>query len=113
MDNCLFCKILKEKIPAAKVFENERVLAFKDIHPQAKIHYLFIHKKHSKDILEMSQDSKQLEEVFEAIHHVAKKERLDSAGFRLVNNCGALAGQTVFHTHFHLLSGEPLGSFGV
>ena len=108
----IFSKIVAGEIPADIVYQDERVTAFKDIHPQAKIHYLFIHKKHSKDILELSLEGAQLEEIFKAIYEVAKLEKLDSTGFRLVNNCGALAGQTVFHTHFHLLSGEPLSTFG-
>ena len=113
MENCLFCKIIEGKIPATKVFDNGSVIAFKDITPQAKIHYLFIHKDHTKDINEISETaSHQFAEVYKAIAEVSKNEKLDNSGFRVVTNLGAHAGQTVFHTHFHLLGGEPLGGFG-
>lgn len=112
MENCLFCKIIDNQLPSQKVLENKNVLVFKDIYPQAKIHYIFVHKKHSKDIVDMSREPNQLLELFNAINEVASKENLEKIGFRLVNNCGAAAGQTVFHTHFHLLSGEPLKGFG-
>ena len=112
-DSCLFCKIIKKEIPAQIVFENDEVLAFKDIHPLAKVHYLFISKNHSEDVMSMmKEDSKNIEKIYQAIYDVAKKDQLDQQGFRVVCNTGAHGGQTVFHTHFHLLGGEPLGSFG-
>lgn len=111
-DNCLFCKIVKGEIPCEKVFETESVFAFKDIAPQAPTHILFIHKEHTQNLLEMAGDPNKVASVMAAI-----KEYVDSVGpqlseFRVVTNCGASAGQTVFHTHFHLLSGQSLGSFG-
>lgn len=113
MDNCLFCKILEGKIPSTKVFENDKVLGFKDIQPLAKTHYLFVHKDHTKNINEISDEaSSQYAEIFSAIAEISRKEGLDQSGFRVVSNVGAHAGQTVFHTHFHLLGGEPLGGFG-
>ena len=87
------------------------VLGFKDIYPQAKIHLLFIPKKHTCDIAEMD-DYESLSEVFKAITSYAKKEGLDQNGYRIVNNKGVNGGQSVFHTHFHLLAGEPLRGFG-
>lgn len=112
MDNCLFCKIIKGEIPSKKVFENDNVFAFEDIHPQAKIHLLFLHKGHTTNINEMSKDSSAIAEVFSAIADFTQDKELSHEGFRVVTNLGKHAGQTVFHTHFHLLGGEPLGHFG-
>jgi histidine triad (HIT) family protein len=111
--SCIFCKIVEGKIPSTKIFESESVLGFKDLQPLAKIHYLFIHKRHSRDMNHMmSMDPTQVSEVYAAIKEVTEKEGLAQQGFRVVNNVGAHGGQTVFHTHFHLLGGEPLGRFG-
>lgn len=109
MENCLFCKIIKGEIPAEKVFENEKVLAFKDISPAAKIHILFIHKVHSENIVDLfEQDSGQVMDIFQAITTWTKEQGLDQSGFRIINNCGKDGGQTVFHTHFHVLGGQSL-----
>ena len=110
--DCLFCKIIDGKIPATKIFENENIIGFVDIQPQAKTHLLFIHKSHTKDINEMSQEPMNIGHVFQAITEYTKEHDLDQKGFRVVTNLGKLAGQTVFHTHFHVLSGEQLGRFG-
>ncbi|MEA9356942.1 histidine triad nucleotide-binding protein [Bacteriovorax sp. PP10] len=110
--DCLFCKIVEGKIPASKTFENDNVIGFVDIHPQAKIHLLFVHKTHTADINELSGDPKSLGEIFQAITEYTKAQGLDKNGFRVVTNLGKHAGQTVFHTHFHVLSGEHLGRFG-
>jgi len=112
MDNCIFCKIAKGEIPSKKVFENENVYAFQDLYPQAKIHLLFIHKKHTSHINQMSDDSSTIGDVFKAISSYTQQEGLDRDGFRVVTNLGPNAGQTVFHTHFHVLAGEKLGHFG-
>lgn len=110
--DCLFCKIIKGEIPSTKVFENESVFGFVDIFPQAKIHLLFIHKNHSKNINELAKSPSDLGQVFQAIAQYTKERGLDKTGFRVVTNTGKEAGQTVFHTHFHLLGGEALGRFG-
>ncbi|PJB52208.1 MAG: histidine triad nucleotide-binding protein [Bdellovibrio sp. CG_4_9_14_3_um_filter_39_7] len=113
MNDCLFCKIIKGEIPSSEVFSNENVYAFKDLHPMAKIHNLFIHREHSHDINAMSKTSpEQVVDVYKAILKWTQDEKLDSSGFRVVTNCGPDAGQTVFHTHFHVLAGEKLGLFG-
>lgn len=112
MSDCLFCKIIKGDIPATKVFENENVLGFVDIFPQAKTHLLFIHKTHTKDINEMSESPVAIGQVYQAIAEYTKKEGMDQLGFRVVTNLGKHAGQTVFHTHFHVVGGESLGRFG-
>lgn len=112
MQGCLFCKILKGEIPSEKVYEDQNVYAFKDIHPLAKEHYLFIHRDHSENVNEMSdKNPDQLKDIFCAISKFTSNN-LSQNGFRVVTNLGAFAGQTVFHTHFHVLGGEILGGFG-
>lgn len=110
--DCLFCKIIAGAIPSKKVFENEHVYAFEDIHPQAKVHLLFLHKNHSANINEMSQSAQDISEVFKSIAEYTSSSSLSKNGFRVVTNLGPDAGQTVFHTHFHVVGGEPLGHFG-
>ena len=109
MDDCLFCKMVRGEIPCEKVFENDSVLGFKDIYPQAPTHLLFIHKDHTENVNAMS--GEQIAEVFSGIKEYSQKE-LASGGFRVVTNHGKDAGQTVFHTHFHIVGGGKLGSFG-
>lgn len=111
-DNCIFCKIVSGQIPSTKIHESEHVIGFVDLHPQAKKHYLFVHKNHTANVSEMSLDGSTIVDVYKAIAEFAKKEQLDQTGFRVVTNQGKYAGQTVFHTHFHVLGGEPLGRFG-
>lgn len=111
--DCIFCKIVDGKIPSTKIYENEKVLAFKDLQPSASIHYLVIHKDHSNDINDLvATDASQLADIFSAVKEITQKEKLDQKGFRVLTNQGPHAGQTVFHTHFHLLGGEPLRGFG-
>lgn len=113
MDDCLFCKIIKGEIPSEKIFENEEVLGFKDLYPQAKEHYLFIHKVHSMNVNDLTKNNpEQLEDLFKSIRKFTSSCDLNQNGFRIVTNQGKHGGQTVFHTHFHVLGGEPLGSFG-
>ncbi len=99
---CLFCKILTGELPSQKVFENEEVYAFKDTMPQAPVHLLFIHKNHTENINKMS--SKDITSIYEAIKQYTQKEEIDKKGFRIIINSGEKAGQSVFHTHFHILS---------
>jgi histidine triad (HIT) family protein len=113
MTDCIFCKIVEGKIPSSKVFENEFVIGFVDLAPHAKLHYLFIHRQHTKDINEVADsDPGQLKDIFKAISSYTKESGMDKTGFRVVTNQGPHAGQTVFHTHFHVIGGEPLGRFG-
>jgi histidine triad (HIT) family protein len=113
MSNCIFCKIADGSIPSTKVYEDEKVIGFKDLRPQAAIHQLFIHKKHTKDINDLAQnDASQLADLFHGIRLYTEEEGLTKEGFRVVTNLGSHAGQTVFHTHLHVLGGEPLGHFG-
>jgi histidine triad (HIT) family protein len=113
MDDCIFCKIIAGSIPSNKVFEDDKVLGFKDLGPQAQVHYLFIHKNHTQDVNELvDNEPEQLIDIFRAIRKVSRAEGLADEGFRVVTNLGPYAGQTVFHTHFHLVGGQPLGRFG-
>lgn len=107
--DCLFCKIIAGEIPSTKVYEDENVLAFKDIDPQAPFHVIVIPKQHitGADMID-SENSALIAKVFEAIAKIAKENNLEG-GFRVVNNCGKDAGQTVNHIHFHLLARRDLG----
>lgn len=112
-EETIFSKIINGTIPCDKVFENENVLAFRDIAPQAPIHLLFIHKSPSKNINDMVEtDPQQIIDLMQAIKTYTRAEGLEAPGFRLVTNVNRDGGQTVFHTHFHLLAGTPLSGFG-
>lgn len=112
-NNCIFCKIYNNELPNKRVYEDERVVGFVDISPQAKTHLVFIHKNHTSNINEISDnDPSQLVDIFTAISKYTKESGLADYGFRTVMNSGSKAGQTVFHTHVHVLSGEQLGKFG-
>ena len=108
MADCLFCKIIAGEIPSTKVYEDELVYAFRDIAPQAKTHILVIPKEHISGVSEINEkNSAVISHIFEVVSKIAREEGLDS-GYRVVSNCGADAGQTVFHLHFHILGGEKL-----
>lgn len=113
MSDCLFCKIIAGDIPAEKIVETENVLAFRDIYPMAREHYLFIHKQHTQNINEMTlKHPEQLSEIFLEIQKFTSSNKLENDGFRIVSNINENGGQSVFHTHFHLLGGEKLANFG-
>ena len=105
----IFSKIIRKEIPAKIVFENERVLAFRDINPQAPTHILIIPKKVIRDVgVATSEDQALLGELMLVGAEIAKQEKLEN-GYRLVVNTGVDGGQTVFHLHVHLLGGRSLG----
>ncbi len=108
--DCIFCKIMMGQIPCKKAFENDDVLAFHDLHPLARHHVLFIHKKHTANVNGMSTVA--VGQVFTAIKAYTAGTELEKGGFRVVTNLGPDAGQTVHHTHFHVLGGEKLKGFG-
>ncbi len=113
MSDCLFCKILAGEIPSEKIFENEKVYAFRDISPMAKEHYLFINKVHTANANDMvTNHPEQFVEIYQAIQEFTQNNQLEQNGFRVVTNVGKDSGQTVFHTHFHVLGGERLRGFG-
>ena len=106
MEDCLFCKIIAGEIPSAKVYEDDKVFAFRDIAPQAPVHVLIIPKEHIKSAAQIDEtNSGVVAHIFEVAAKIAKDEGLED-GFRIVNNCGDSAGQTVKHLHFHLMGGR-------
>ncbi len=107
--DCLFCKIIRGEIPSAKVYEDEKMLVFKDIEPKAKVHLLAIPKNHFKLLAEMDEErAEDLKYILKKIPQIAKENGLEN-GYRLIINQGDDAGQTVFHLHIHILGGETLG----
>lgn len=106
MNDCLFCKMVSGEIPTNKVYEDDTVLAFRDIDPQAPTHVLVIPKQHIKSADDVTaENSAVISHIFEVIAIIAKQEGLTN-GYRVVNNCGDSAGQTVKHLHFHLMGGR-------
>jgi histidine triad (HIT) family protein len=110
MENCLFCKIAKGDIPSTKVYEDELVLAFRDIAPMAPTHILVIPKAHIGSVAEVNQENAAVvAHIFTVIPQIAAGEGLEN-GYRVVSNCGPDAGQTVHHLHFHILGGKKLNT---
>ena len=110
MSNCLFCKIVAGEIPSNKVFEDETVLAFRDIAPQAPTHILVIPKAHISSVAEISaENSGVVAHIFAVIPEIAKAEGLEK-GYRVVTNCGPDGCQSVQHLHFHILGGKQLSA---
>ncbi len=108
MSDCLFCKIVKGDIPSTKVYEDDRILAFRDIAPPAPTPILLIPKAPIGSVAEINKDnSNVVAHIFTVIPQIAEKEGL-TGGYRVVSNCGADAGQTVHHLHFHILGGKTL-----
>ena len=109
MDNCLFCKIGRGEIPSEMVFENDHLFGIKDIHPQAPTHILLIPRKHIATLMDLeASDAGLIGEIHLAAQKLARDLDLAGSGFRMVQNCGSGAGQSVFHIHFHMLSGRVL-----
>lgn len=105
--DCIFCKIAKHEIPANTVYEDEDVIAFKDINPQAPIHLLIVPKEHVASIMEITEDNKEIvNKIIKVAQNLAQQNNIDNKGFRLVVNTGDDGGQTVKHLHFHLLGGR-------
>lgn len=107
MSDCLFCKILAGDIPADIVYEDDHVLAFRDINPQAPTHVLVIPRQHIATLNDIQPGHAELVgRMYLAAKHIAKQEGIDGPGYRTAMNCNAQAGQTVFHIHLHLLGGR-------
>ena len=110
MSACLFCKIIAGEIPSTKVYEDETVLAFRDIAPQAPTHILVIPKAHIPSVDGITaENAGVVAHIFTVIPAIARAEGLEG-GYRVVSNCGADAGQTVHHLHFHILGGKVLNT---
>lgn len=106
--DCLFCKIIAGEIPSTKVYEDERVYAFRDINPQAPVHVLIVPKEHIAGADEITEkNSAAVAAVFEAVPKIAALEGL-SNGYRVITNCGEDGCQSVRHLHFHLVGGKKL-----
>ena len=109
MSDCLFCKIINRQIPASIVYEDQRVLAFNDINPQAPTHVLVIPRRHIVSLNEMSvEDDQLIGELVRRAAAIAKERGLSAGGYRAVFNTNRDAGQTVFHVHLHLLGGRSM-----
>jgi len=110
MSEDLFLKIINREIPADIVLENDEILAFRDVNPQAPVHILIIPKKHIRTINDLeATDAELVGKLFLAAKEIANLEGLAEAGYRVVMNCNEGAGQSVFHIHLHLLGGRALG----
>ena len=111
MEDCVFCKIIKGEIPSDKVYEDEEVIAFKDIQPAAPIHILVIPKKHIASLLDLQdEDYYVIGKIQKVINQIAHEMELEKDGYRVIVNCGEDGGQEVKHLHFHLLGGKKLGA---
>jgi histidine triad (HIT) family protein len=109
MSDCLFCRIVQKQIPATVVEESENTLAFRDINPRAPVHVLVIPKPHIPSLLELKPEhAAVLTEIHQMIQRVARKEKVDATGFRVVVNNGKDSGQAVSHIHYHVLGGRGL-----
>ena len=109
MTDCIFCKIISGDIPGDILFQNDDVLAFRDLNPQAPTHFLVIPKKHISTLNDLEADDAELVgKMYLAAKKIATDEGIAEAGYRTVMNCNAQAGQTVFHIHLHVLGGRPM-----
>lgn len=105
---CLFCQIISGEIPSTKVYEDDKILAFKDINPVAPVHIVVVPKQHIESANDITaQNSGYISAIFEKIPQIAKSQGIDS--YRIINNCGEDAGQSVKHIHFHIVGGVKLG----
>ena len=110
MEDCIFCKIGKGEIPSEKVYEDEEIVAFKDINPATPIHILVIPKKHIEKITEIKKEDEALiGRMYSVFNKIAKEQGFAEDGFRMIVNCGKNAGQEVMHLHFHILAGTKMG----
>ena len=110
MEDCIFCKVVKGEIPSQKVYEDEKILAFNDVNPQAPIHILIIPKRHIDKLSSLEDKDKELiGYMFLIAKRIAKDKGINKTGYRIVGNCEKNAGQLVFHIHLHLLGGRKFG----
>lgn len=109
MEDCLFCKIIAGEIKSEFVYEDEYLVVFKDIEPQAPVHLLIVPKKHIATLLDLEKkDNVLVGHIYQVANKLAQKFKLAQKGFRLVANCKKDGGQSVYHIHFHLLGGRKL-----
>ncbi|MCX8031120.1 MAG: histidine triad nucleotide-binding protein [Thermodesulfovibrionales bacterium] len=111
MADCIFCKIIAKQIPSKFVYEDDLVVAFEDINPQAPVHTLIIPKKHIPTLLDMEEEDYQIiAHLFKVAKNVAREKGIADRGFRLLTNCNPEGGQIVYHLHFHLMGGRQMRS---
>ncbi len=112
MTDCLFCKMARKEITPDIVYEDEDILAFKDINPKAPVHVLIIPKKHVADVTELSAAEAAVAGRIQLVAaQIAREQGIAESGFRLLTNCKADGGQEVFHLHYHLIGGHFLGHY--
>ena len=110
MSDCIFCKIINGDIPSSKVYEDDKIFAFNDISPQAPVHILIVPKEHICCANMITPDNADVvAHIFSKMSEIASLAGIKDDGYRIINNCGKNAGQTVFHLHFHLMGGKDLG----
>lgn len=113
MSDCLFCKIVDKQIPSEIVYEDDKVMAFKDINPVAPVHILLIPKKHISDLTAVEpEDAELLGHLLVVAKKIAQEMGVADSGFRIVNNCKDDGGQVIYHLHFHLIGGRKLSNLG-
>ncbi|MFW6132077.1 MAG: histidine triad nucleotide-binding protein [Candidatus Aminicenantaceae bacterium] len=109
MENCIFCKIINKEIPSKIIYEDEKILAFEDINPQAPIHILIIPKEHYASLNEIPENKTEIiGAIFSKARDIAEQKGITQKGYRIVLNTGKDSGQDVFHIHFHLLAGRKM-----
>lgn len=110
MDDCIFCKIIKREVPGDIIYEDDEIVAFKDINPVTPIHILVVPKKHIEKLTDLTvEDEQVIGKIYTVINKIAKDSNINEQGFRVIVNCGEDGGQVVGHVHFHLLGGKKLG----
>jgi histidine triad (HIT) family protein len=110
MEDCIFCKIINREVPSDIVYEDDEIIAFKDIAPAAPIHILVIPKKHIASLVEIStEDEAVIGRIYTVINKIAQMQGVKENGYRVIVNCGKDGGQEVGHVHFHFLAGKQLG----
>ena len=111
MENCLFCKIVKGEIPSDKVYEDEEIMAFRDINPATPIHILINQKKHIESLTKIKEDDEALiGRIYTVINKIAKEQGFIENGYRIITNCGKDGGQEAKHLRYHFLAGKKLGA---
>ena len=115
IENCIFCKIIRKEIPANVVYEDDMVIAFKDINPVAKIHIVVIPKKHIESLekVELEKYEKYIVAIHNAIQVITRSLEIEEQGYRVVTNISKNAGQEVKHIHYHILAGEKLRKYEI
>lgn len=109
MSDCIFCKIIKKEIPAKIIYEDDNVIAFEDINPQAPVHLLIVPRKHIPTLLDLTPEDNQLiGHILLTANNLAKNKGISVSGFRTVFNCNKDAGQAVYHIHLHILGGRGM-----